>query len=322
MEYLIPHFGSLKLVKKAVRSIRRCDSNARILIGDDTRLLQLADFTTKVIIFKGPQRGFAANVNNLLKNAQYEWVVIINNDIELFSDWRVIIENNLEELDPKTYCLASSLYRPDGRVDSFGDNYSWYGQGFNRFHLLSPKNYMYHRVRVLGATGALMVVRRNVLLRYGGFSEILGSYCEDTAFHLQANNDGWRSYFIPDARAFHTGSATFNLEQKLQLSARNSILVIRSVFKGKIRQHFLRRAYHYWKLKALFSRNYRQDILSGIKAGLSEAPYRTKRKLDLWPAGLYLENSATSTWRLARQLIGNRIIAKLKRLFTFNDIDS
>ncbi|MDO8471657.1 MAG: glycosyltransferase [bacterium] len=322
MEYLIPHYGSLKLVKKAVRSIRRCDGNARILIGDDTRLLQTSDFTTKVNIFKGPQRGFAANVNNLLRNAQYEWVVIINNDVELFSDWRVIIENNLEELDPKIYCLASSLYRPDGRVDSFGDNYSWYGQGYNRFHLLSPKNKMYNRVRVLGATGALMVVRRSVLLRYGGFSEILGSYCEDTAFHLLANNDGWCSYFIPDARAFHTGSATFNLDQKLQLSARNSLLVIRSLFKGKLRQHLLRRAYHYWKLKALFSRKFRLQILEGIRAGLSEIPYRAKRKIDHWPDGLYFEGFATSTWRLTKQLLGNRVIAKLGRLFTLNDIDS
>jgi len=322
VEYLIPHYGSIKLISKTVKSIVRTDRNARILIGDDTRALKQSDFKYKVHIYKGPKRGFTANVNNLLSKAQYEWVVIINNDVELFNDWRLIIENHLEQISDKTYCLASSLYRPDGRIDSFGDQYSWYGQGYNRFHLLTPKSQMYHSVRVMGATGALMVVRRAVVMKYGGFSEILGSYCEDTAFHLLANNDGWQAQFIPEARAFHIGSANFDQARKLYLSARNSIILVRSIFTGKLRFHFLRRSYIYWRLKALVSRRYRHEINNGINEGLSTPTFRVKRRISSWPDGLYRDQFYNATWRLTKQLIGDRVIRKLKESLDLSNIDN
>ena len=56
--------------------------------------------------------------------------------------------------------------------------------------------------------GAFFLVRRRLFESLGGFDERFFMYLEDLDFSLRARQAGWRSTYLVDARAEHTGGGT------------------------------------------------------------------------------------------------------------------
>jgi GT2 family glycosyltransferase len=56
--------------------------------------------------------------------------------------------------------------------------------------------------------GAFFFVRREVFEELGGFDERFFVYFEEVDFSLRAMRSGWRSMFLSDAQAFHSGAGT------------------------------------------------------------------------------------------------------------------
>ena len=311
MEYLIPHFGSTQLVYEAVASIVRTDQSAAVYIGDDTCSLTDADLAPFVVtIIPGPQKGFASNVNNLVRHATGEWVTILNNDVVLSSRWWRYMQEHIREQNERTFSIASTVVRPDGLIDSLGDALSWYGIGFNRFHLKKIHPNYLRASRILGATGGLAVLRRQLFLELGGYSETLQSYCEDTQLNIRANAAGYVSVYYPDPVAVHRGTSTFSVGKKYYQSARNSALYIRMDFANPLRARMLRRVSAYWRMKALLSRRHRNDILAGLLAGFREPVTTSSIAIHALPKGACTENFGQSQIRLLSQFfisVGRRL---------------
>lgn len=311
MEYLIPHFGSTELVYEAVASIVRTDPSASIYIGDDTRSLTNADLAPfAVTILAGPQKGFASNVNNLVAHAQGEWITIQNNDVVLSSRWWEHMQHCIQKQGTNTFSIASTVLRPNGVIDSLGDALSWYGIGYNRFHLKALRSAYLVPAEILGATGGLAVVRRQVFLELGGYSTLLQSYCEDTQLNIKARAAGYVSWYYPDPVAVHRGTSTFAAGKKYYQSARNSVLYVRLDFANPLRTILLRRVSAYWRMKALVSRRFRADIRAGLLAGFREPLRDVSGTIRSLPKGEYRENFGRSQMRLLSQLmasVGRRV---------------
>lgn len=304
MEYLIPHYGDTELVKRTVASIFVTDHTARVLVGDDTRALTDDVFShANTIIIPGPQEGFASNVNNLVTHATGEWITILNNDVELHSDWWPQMQHCIAGQDASTFSIASTVFCKEGTIDSAGDSISWYGIGFNRYHLYQPRLRYLQPANILGATGGLTVLRRERFIQLGQYSTILQSYCEDTSLNLRAWADGYRSVYCPAPAAVHLGTSTFSPGKKYYQSARNTILYIRSNLGEPLRAHLLRRARAYWRLKALVSRRHRHEIRRGLVSGFQTAIDRFERPIGDWPQGLNVESFWQTHVRLFSQIL-------------------
>lgn len=314
MEYVIPHYGDFALLRRAVDSINQTDAGALIYIGDDTRSLRTDQFNcSNVTIVPGPGKGFASNVNRLVNLTKGEWITIMNNDVELDRSWWPQMAEAIAAHGRETFSIASTVLRPNGRIDSLGDAISWYGVGFNRHHLKPVRTRYLKPTPILGATGGLATVRRAVFVNLGGYSELLQSYCEDTQLNLRATAVGYRSWYHPSARAFHRGTATFTMGKKLYQSARNSILYIRTDCGGSFRRVLLRRVTAYWRLKALLSRTYRADIRAGITAGYQTPITPSKIVLYGWPEGNFREGFWQTQWRLGWQTVAT-VLHRLRLL--------
>lgn len=271
MEFCIPHFGSRALLLATVQSVFVTCPEARVLIGDDSQELKACDFSLfkNVHIYPGPKKGFAANANQLIKRCRGEWVVLLNNDLILDEEWWLEMSKVIAQANEETFSLASTIMNSQGLIDSLGDAYSWFGQGYNRYHYNAPHPDFFRRAKVLGPTGALMVVRRSIFNLLGGFDEQFQSYCEDVDFNLRANAAGFVSYYIPQAKAVHFGSSTFSGESKQYYSARNTLLLIRKNFVGRTRAVLLRRARLFWQIKYWRRPRFRSVIGRGLKEGMT-----------------------------------------------------
>lgn len=288
MEFCIPHFGSRALLLATLQGVLATCPEAKVLIGDDSRALKARDLSPfkNVQIFPGPKKGFAANANQLIKKCQGEWVVLINNDLILDQDWWPEMSRVITKAKPETFSLASTIMNGQGLIDSLGDAYSWFGQGYNRYHYKTPHSDFFRRAKVLGPTGALMVVRRPVFNLLGGFDEQFQSYCEDVDFNLRANAAGFVSDYIPQAKAVHFGSSTFSGESKQYYSARNTLLLIRKNFIGRTRDVLLRRARLLWWWKYWNRRQFRSVIRRGIREGMTLKLQHTGAMLAAIPTHL------------------------------------
>jgi len=229
----------------------------------------------------------------------------MNNDITLARDWCKELSNILTTRTKQDFSIASTVLRPNGQIDSLGDAISWYGIGFNRYHLAHPRPRYLRSALILGATGGLAVLRRQVFLTLGGYSTVLQSYCEDTQLNLRAAARGYRSWYFPAPHAVHQGTSTFAPEKKYYQSARNSILYIRIECGGPFRATLLRRVTAYWRMKAVVSRRFRLAIRSGIKDGYATVIKPSTKKIIGWPKGSFRENFWQTHLRLGRQVLAS-----------------
>lgn len=71
--------------------------------------------------------------------------------------------------------------------------------------------------------GAFFLVRRSIFDALGGFDERFFVYLEDLDFSYRAHQTGWRTVYLADAQAFHTGGGTSN-----QIKARRLFYALRS----------------------------------------------------------------------------------------------
>ena len=84
-------------------------------------------------------------------------------------------------------------------------------------------------VRIAIAPGTACLFRRDVLERLNGFDEEFGSYLEDVDLGLRCIRQGFGGVYVPDALAWHRGSATLGRwnPRVVRLISRNQLLLIR-----------------------------------------------------------------------------------------------
>jgi GT2 family glycosyltransferase len=83
-----------------------------------------------------------------------------------------------------------------------------------------------HPIAIAPATACLF--RREVLEQLGGFDETFGSYLEDVDLGLRCLREGFTGIYVPDALAWHHGSATWGRwnPRVVRAISRNQVLLV------------------------------------------------------------------------------------------------
>ncbi len=160
------------------------------------------------VIRLGWNHGFSYAVNRGIEEAGCEWIVLLNNDVVLESDF---LENLLTTLErqPEYDFAAAKLLKADRRelLDGAGDAILLAGASYRLAHGLPEIDF--HRQReVFAACGAAAAYRASMLRDIGGFDEDFFSYLEDVDLAFRARWAGYRCLFIPSSVAHHWGSVT------------------------------------------------------------------------------------------------------------------
>jgi GT2 family glycosyltransferase len=152
--------------------------------------------------------GFAAAVNEGLRLARGEWVLLLNNDATVDRD----APHRLVEAGrsaPDVGSVACQLrFAGSGTINSAGIGVDRLGVAFDRLLGQPASASETEPVEVFGASGGAAAYRREMLDDVGGFDATFFVYLEDADLAWRARMRGWRSLYVPGAVAHHRYSAT------------------------------------------------------------------------------------------------------------------
>jgi GT2 family glycosyltransferase len=177
------------------------------------------------VIGMGQNAGFARAVNQGWKAARTEWVAILNSDVELDSRW---LERLMAGIGEAAYAAGIILDAANrGAIDGTYDLVSRAACAWRAGHgEPAPQNSSRSAIAI--APGTACIFRRDVLDRLNGFDERYGSYLEDVDLGLRCVREGFAGVYVPDAVAYHRGSATLGRwnPQVVRLISRNQLMLV------------------------------------------------------------------------------------------------
>lgn len=193
------------------------------------------EFPTVTLIENGANLGFSGGNNVGIRaalEAGAEWVVLVNNDATVASDFVEAFEAAATQ-NPKAGALCGKVFfaEPSDRI--------WFaGQRFSATTGYSGRPRGYGRkdgpeyaevIPIERAVGAFMAVSRSVLGVVGLLDDELFAYVEDVDWSLRIRAAGFDVLFVPGARAWHRVSASTGGEavstHTLYYGVRNTIAV-------------------------------------------------------------------------------------------------
>lgn len=260
---IVPHAGEPDSIWPTLRALSNELPAIPNLIGDDDGRLNQRHMPRNAKIYAGPRQGFAANVNQLAARVETEWFLLLNNDVELHTGSGKRIKHFMKWASAKTGLVATTIWQPDGTLDSFGDTFSWLlGRPLKRGRGTADI-VRADRLPLLSVSGAVMLVRTKAWRELGGLDEGFGQYYEDVDFGWRAQAAGWRIKTLPGCNSTHLGGQSFPSVDRAYFGARNNLWLIRRHQPDD--ETLLRRAERSWRFKANRSE---PDIAAAITQGL------------------------------------------------------
>lgn len=215
--------GNIKLLMNCVRSIREKTTypNYRIVVVDNDNLssqtrdaLSSMDVNVKLCSYDLPAGpfNFAAKFNYCWQQTDTEYLIILNDDIEVISpEW---IDALLEPMqDEKVGVVGARLLHADNTIQHVGVVLGVHDGAAHVYHGF-PRDYVgyngyTHVIRNYSAvTGACMLTKRSLLEQVGGFDEALAVDYNDIDYCLRVGELGYRVVFTPFAELYHFENST------------------------------------------------------------------------------------------------------------------
>lgn len=278
---VIPNRNKADLLRRALGSLRaqRLPPGAEleVLVVDngstDGSQAAAAEYGARTIQM-GANRGVGWALNRGIAASRGEWLALVNNDVELAPDW----------LD----CLLAGARRGSawfatGRVydavrrellDGAGDAVCRGGAAWRLGHG-KPDGPVFARPRATYFPAATAALFRNAFFeRAGGFDEEIFAYLEDVDLGLRAARLGLAGVYVPEARAWHVGSATAGRWSAPSVAwiTRHQVLLLAKHYSGPMLLRFagpIVAAQLLWALLAL-SRGRSRAWLRGMRQGLGD----------------------------------------------------
>lgn len=194
--------------------------------------------------------GFAAAVNIGVKESAGEFVALVNNDVELTSEWLTRLLMDFSR-DPKVAAATGKLLfrRQPAVVNDLGSIVLLNGAGFHRG--LGTKDSEATRKTDVGApSGAACLFKRSEFLAAGGFDDSYFAYFEDVDLGWRFWQLGYKVICDPDAVAYHlwqTTSKRFGASFRVYHCAKNSF----ATFLKNAEKRYLPEAFLLWSLRLL-----------------------------------------------------------------------
>lgn len=169
--------------------------------------------------------------NNIgIRNSKGDFIILLNNDTQVKSDWLNQIEIAMRDVSigacqPKVLC-----YEDQGVIDNAGNYLDSLGYAHGRGHLEADNGQYESMEETFFAAGTAMVLRGKVLKGAGFLDSKFLMYSEDVDISWRIRLKGYRIVYVPKAVVYHKGSRTIakfsNRIFTARLSRRNRLAVL------------------------------------------------------------------------------------------------
>lgn len=223
----MPVYERYELTRSCLEHLSEQSAEHRVIVVDDgsrdgsprrlreewprVTLLELAD-----------NGGYTNAVNQGVEAGDGEYVVLLNNDVQLRRD---CLERLVEPLrhDPGVGSVASLMLAPgEQAIDSFGVSADITLAGFARLQGSPPQTVAPRRPAggqapvLAGPEGTAGAYRRAAWEEVGGLDEGIDAYMEILDLALRLRSAGWTTAQAPDAVGVHLGSVTYGSRSAAQ----------------------------------------------------------------------------------------------------------
>lgn len=231
---VIPNYNGIKYIENCLKSILSSTVDVKVLVIDNgstdgSKELVKSSFGHVEMVEMDKNTGFCHACNVGIEKSDTEFVMLLNNDTEIFSDTIEKLERDMDEYPHALSFQAKmvSMSNPD-LTDSAGDYYCAFGWAFAIGKDKPSLNYSGKR-RIFSGCGGATIYRKSILNSIGFLDENHFAYLEDVDLGYRGNIEGYTNYVDEDAVVLHAGSAfsgsRYN-EFKVSLSSKNSIYLI------------------------------------------------------------------------------------------------
>ncbi|MCC3646353.1 glycosyltransferase [Cytobacillus oceanisediminis] len=207
---IIPVHNKWKYTLACLDAINRNTKNIdyEIIIADDVsndETVNIKKYIHNITVIRdGIQRGFLKNCNNAASYAKGKYLVFLNNDTEVQSNWLKYLVDLIES-DKKIGMVGSKLIYPNGKLQEAGGIIWNDVSGWNYGRTDDPEKPEYCYVKEVDyISGACIMIRSWLWNLIGGFdTRFSPAYCEDTDLAFEVRKSGYKVMYQPKSVVVH-----------------------------------------------------------------------------------------------------------------------
>jgi GT2 family glycosyltransferase len=244
---IILNWNGKALLEQFLPSVVAHSSQATVYVADNASTDDSVGFVKEYfpsvkIIQNEVNEGYAKGYNDALKDLKEDIFILLNNDVEVTSNWLTPILSAFEK-DPKLVAAQPKIL--DYKNKEYFE-YAGAGGGF-----IDKMGYPYCRGRIFNtiekdegqyndtipiswASGACLFLKKDAFWNAGGFDEDLFAHQEEIDLCWRLQSQGGFVKYIGVSRVYHLGGATLSAAnpQKTFYNFRNTLLVLLKNVKG------------------------------------------------------------------------------------------
>lgn len=253
---VIPNHNTAKLLEECLQSIKvhkQKKLTTEIIVVDNastdgSKEMVREKFKDIILIVNKKNSGFARAVNQGWQKGSGELVVFLNSDTALQNNALEIMANYIQ-IHSSVGAISGKLTLRNGQIDPDthrGFPTPWSSLTFFLgLEKLFPKSRLfaqYHQGwknkdqihEIDAGAGALLLVRRSILKKLGGWDEEYFFYGEDIDLCYRIKQAGWKVIFHPGTQVLHYKGASSGLRKESQDVAKPTKETLLAVTQGSI----------------------------------------------------------------------------------------
>ena len=250
---VVPNWNGMRFVGMCLDSLAQLDfKDYEIIVIDngstDGSREMIEEKYPEVRLLKLPDNmGFAIACNEGIKASNAEYIVLLNNDIEVTPDWLRELYEGMER-HPECGMGTTKMMFLDQR-DVFyntGDLFHSWSSGGGRGQGEKDLGQYEKEEYVFGACAGAGIYRREFFKQVGLFDEDFFIFAEDVDLNMRGQLQGLKAVYLPKAKVYHIGTATVGLysDRYVYLCKRNDIWVF---IKNYSLNMYFKYLYSIWK---------------------------------------------------------------------------
>ncbi|MBT6718787.1 MAG: glycosyltransferase family 2 protein, partial [Nitrospina sp.] len=250
---IVPNWNGMRFVGMCLDSLAKLHfKNFEVIVVDNGSMDGSREMIEEkypwVRLLKNPHNmGFAIACNQGIKASNAEYLVLLNNDIEVTPDWLTELYEGMER-HPECGMGTTKMMFLDNR-DVFyntGDLFHSWSSGGGRGQGEKDNGQYDEEDYVFGACAGAGIYRKELFDQIGLFDEDFFIFAEDVDLNMRSQLKGYKAVYLPKSKVYHIGTATVGLysDRYVYLCKRNDIWVFIKNYSLKMYFKYL---YSIWK---------------------------------------------------------------------------
>ncbi|MEO8793970.1 MAG: glycosyltransferase family 2 protein [Daejeonella sp.] len=216
-------------------------SNLEIIIGDnastdDSISFLQVEYPELKIISNSKNFGFAGGYNEVLKQVDADYFVLLNSDVEVTANWIKPVIDLMESdkmiaaAQPKLLAFKDrEMFEYAGAAGGYLDKFGYAFCKGRIFDSMEKDNHQYDESsEIFWASGAAFFIKSVYWKECNGLDEDFFAHMEEIDLCWRLKNRGYKIMYCADSKVYHVGGGTLSVESpyKTYLNFRNNLIMM------------------------------------------------------------------------------------------------